>query len=210
MRNILCKPSYNLASETETFSFELRELSSPSKGQWWARKVERGQESSARYEIWNYLQTWPISYQKAIKSFRDLEITSHPDISLESELFLQFAISLRRERNACCLNDFFPFISSTFLLTARHHRHEEEALPASSVETRSMETTAPQPRRSPSFSFSFSRDRLDGQFLFSCGKRLTVLNCLNQEFLIDVWSRRYISGKWWGRFSWISSIELNI
>lgn len=35
---------------------------------------EKGQESSTRYEIWNYLQAWPISYQKAIKSFRDLEI----------------------------------------------------------------------------------------------------------------------------------------
>lgn len=135
-----------------------------------------------RYEIWNYLQARPISYQKAIKSFRDLEITSAPGWVLPRGMihphpatcpFTPRNVSTGGMRAVWAT--FFPSISSAFLLAAaRHRRQEEEALPASSVETRSTETAAAAAAAdedpSSSSSFSFSRDHLDGRFLFSCSK----------------------------------------
>lgn len=93
----------------------------------------RDRENSARYERWNYLQARPISYQKAIKSFRDLEITSTPDQLLspgnDPSLFpvtLLFPPTrISRSPPERCVR-FFPSISSPFLLTARHRVKEEE------------------------------------------------------------------------------------
>jgi len=162
-----------------------------------------GSESSTRYEIWNYLQARPISYQKAIKSFRDLEITSAsgggsfspeewstPSHDPSSSYGLYGAGGMR-----AVWTTFFPSISNAFLLAARHRRQEKEALPASSVETRSTETTAATAGEDPSSSssFSFSRNHLDGRFLFSCSKRFVVsVDCLNQRFSTGTKSKGYV------------------
>lgn len=163
----------------------------------------KGQESSTRYEIWNYLQAWPISYQKAIKSFRDLEITvctrwgstpgndpspppPHPPAltQLAAIYYLPPKTSLRRRRDACHLSDFFPPLFPTLffwlhVIAARKKKHFRRAR----VETRSTETTvAASEDPSSSSSFSFSCNHLDGRFLFSCSKRFVASgDCLNQR-----------------------------
>lgn len=83
---------------------------------------------------------------------------------------------------------FFPSISSAFLLAAaRHRRQEEEVLPASSVETRSTETAAAAADEDPSSSssFSFSRDHLDGRFLFSYSKALRSIGGLSKSEVLN-------------------------
>lgn len=177
---------------------------------------EEGQESSTRYEIWNYLQARPISYQKAIKSFRDLEITSAPGGVLPEEWSTPLHDPSSIPDNVSTIWEgcvpfkrLFPFISSAFLLAACHCCQEEEALPASSVETRSTETTATAAGEDPpsSSSFSFSRNYLDGQFLFSYSKRFVVsVDCLNQRFSTNTKSKGYI----WNPYRWRSRISLNL
>lgn len=113
-----------------------------------SRGAERNRENSARYERWNYLQPRPISYQKAIKSFRDLEITSTPDRfffpgewSTSPSAIPPSPASAQLRERCVRLRAFFSF----------HFQHfssdrpspslgRRRPLPASSVKTRSTET----------------------------------------------------------------------
>jgi len=147
---------------------------------------EKSQESSTRYEIWNYLQVRPISYQKAIKSFCDLEITSAPGGVL-SEVWsaphhdsltqaLAPITSLRCGRDACRLNDFFPLFPALFFWPHVTAARKKKHFRCPALKTRLTEATATAADEDPSSSssFSFSRNYLDRRFLFSYSKRFIV------------------------------------
>lgn len=160
--------------------------------------------SGKRYKIWNYLQARPISYQKAIKSFRDLEITSTPSGILPGEWSIPprnspsstlppHITSLQRRRDACRLSDFFPLYFQHFSSGCTSPPPERRS--TSGVQCWNAFDKKPPPRPedpSSSSSFSFSCNHLDGRFLFSCSKRFIVsVDCLNQRFSTGTKSKEY-------------------